>query len=87
MGQATQPERYPDTDFGVSDTPDEINRIVFLEMMRRSPEERFLIGISMLSATKELIAASLPQELSPHQRRRRIYERLYGEPLPAALVS
>jgi hypothetical protein len=30
-----------------------------------------------------MILASLPKDLSPAELRRRLYERLYGEPLPS----
>jgi len=82
MGQSPPTERYPDTGFGVKDTPPEINRRIFVQMMSRSPEERLLVGFSMLSAAKELIRASLPSDLPCAQRDRLVYERLYGEQLP-----
>jgi len=53
-------------------------------MMNRSPEERLMIGFSMLSAAKELILASLPADLSTVQRKRLMYQRLYGHPVPVA---
>ena len=50
--------------------------------MGKTPEERLLMGSSMLGTAKELIAASLPEDLSESERRCRIYERLCGEPFP-----
>lgn len=75
-------ERYADTGFGVKDTSPEINRMIFERIMAKTPEERLLMGFSMLGAAKELIAARLPEGLSESERRCRIYEWLHGEPLP-----
>jgi hypothetical protein len=82
MVRPASPERYADTGYGVKDTSPEINRMIFEKMMARTPEERLLIGFSMLGTAKELIAASLPKELPEGERRRLVYERLYGEKLP-----
>ena len=83
MGAAAPTERYADTGFAVKDTPPEINRMVFERIMALTEGERLEMGFSMLGAAKELIEAGLPKDLGPAERRRAIYERLYGEPLPA----
>ncbi len=56
--------------------------MMFELIMAKTPEERLEMGFSMLGTAKELIAASLPKDMSESERRRRIYERLYGEALP-----
>ncbi len=81
MVHPLESERYADTGYGVKDTSPEINQIMFQQMMAKTPEERLQIGFSMLGSAKELIAASLPKGLSDRERRRMIYERLYGEKL------
>lgn len=83
MGSQTPSDRHPDTGYGVKDTPPEINRMIFERVMSLSPGKRLEMGFSMLGTTKELILAGLPKGLSEPERRRRLYERLYGEELPA----
>lgn len=50
--------------------------------MALTEAERLEMGFSMLAAAKELIEAGLPRELTGAARRRAVYERLHGEPLP-----
>ena len=82
MGRTAGADRYPDTGYGVKDTPVEINRIMFERVMAMSPTARLEMGFSMLGSAKELILAGLPEGISPAERRKRLFERLYGEPLP-----
>jgi hypothetical protein len=56
--------------------------MMYERIMAMSGEERMRMGCSMLAAAKELILAGMPAELSPPERKRRLYEALYGEPLP-----
>ena len=83
MGSQTQSDRHADTGYGVKDTPPEINRMIFERVMSLQPGERLEMGFSMLATAKELILAGLPSGLSDTDRKTRLYERLYGEPLPA----
>lgn len=48
-----------------------------------TPEERVIRGASMFDSAREIILASLPPDLSDEERTRQLYERIYGEPLPA----
>jgi hypothetical protein len=66
----------------MNDTSPEIAKIVRQKLMARSPEERFLMGVQMFNAAREMVLASLPAGLSPIEIRRLLYERIYGEPLP-----
>ena len=51
-------------------------------LSRLTPEERVIRGAAMFDAAREIILASLPPGLSPEERTRQLYERIYGEPLP-----
>jgi hypothetical protein len=67
----------------VDDTPPEIKALYHAMWMRLPPEERFIRGALMFDAARAMVLASLPKNLSPDELRRRLYERMYGEPLPA----
>lgn len=51
--------------------------------MARSGEERFLMGVRMFDAARDVVLASLPAGLSPEELKRQLFQRLYGQPLPA----
>lgn len=51
-------------------------------MMALSGEERFLMGTRMFDAARRMVLASLPANLSEPERKRLLFERFYGEPLP-----
>ena len=65
------------------DTSPEIHELYRFMLMQLTPEERFIRGALMFDASRKLVLASLPQDLEPDELRRRLYERFYGEPLPA----
>lgn len=62
----------------MTDTPIEIERMVRERIMARSAEERFIMGAQMFDAALAMIRASLPPGLSEGERKRRLFERLYG---------
>ena len=66
----------------MNDTPPEVAKIVRQKLMARSPEERFAMGSAMFDAAREMVLASLPRNLPPLELRRRVFERVYGEPAP-----
>ena len=66
----------------MTDTPPEIAELVRQKLMARSNEERFLMGIRSFEAMREIVLASLPKNLPPHELKRQLYQRIYGEPLP-----
>jgi hypothetical protein len=82
MGSTPPTYAYPDTGDSKKDTSPEVNRMMSEYVMSMPPEQRLEMGCAMLAATKELILAGLPKELTESERRRRLYEILYGEPLP-----
>ena len=49
--------------------------------MTRSNEQRFIMGARMFDAARDIILASLPQDLTEAELRARLFERIYGAPL------
>jgi hypothetical protein len=66
----------------MTDTPPEIAELVRQKLMARSAEERFLMGTRMFDAARAMVLASFPAELSPEELKRRLYQRIYGQPAP-----
>ena len=44
------------------------------------------MGVEMFEAARRVVLASLPPDLSPLERKRRLFERLYGFPFPASAI-
>ena len=66
----------------MTDTTPAVAGLVRSRMMARSGAERFVMGARMFEAAREMVLASFPPDLSPSELRCRLYERIYGEPLP-----
>lgn len=66
----------------MNDTPPEIEAMVREMLMSRSGEERMIMGARMFDAAREMVIASLPKDLPPAEFKRRLFERIYGYPLP-----
>jgi len=66
----------------MTDTPPHIVEMVRERMMARSGEERFLMGIQMFTAARDMVLASLPADLPPAELKRQLFQRIYGYPLP-----
>ena len=66
----------------MSDTPPEIAEMVRERLMAKTGAERFRMGVEMFEAARRMVLASLPANLSESERRSRLFERLYGAPLP-----
>ena len=66
----------------MTDTSPEIAEIVRQRLMARSPEDRFLMGVRMFDAARDMTLASLPAGLSAEELKRQLFQRLYGQPLP-----
>ncbi len=65
----------------MTDTSPEIAQMVREKIMARSAEERFVMGSQMFDAAMVMVHASFPPDLSQTERKRRLFERLYG-PVP-----
>lgn len=66
----------------VKDTPPEIVEMVRVRLMAKSGAERFRMGAEMFEAARRMVLASLPPGLSEAERKRLLFERLYGMPMP-----
>lgn len=66
----------------MSDTSPEVQQLYESMLMSLSGEERMLRGALMFEAAKEMALASFPKNLDSRELRSRLYERIYGEPLP-----
>jgi hypothetical protein len=66
----------------MTDTPPEIAELVRQKLMALTGEERFVMGARMFDAAREMILASLPKELPPHELKQQLFQRIYGQPLP-----
>ena len=71
----------------MTDTPPEVAEMVRARLMALSGAERFRMGAQMFDAARRMVLASLPTDLSESERKRRLFERLYGEPLPAQAAA
>jgi hypothetical protein len=74
----------------VTDTSPEVAAMVRDRIMNLSGAERFVIGARMFESARAIVLASLPGNISDLERKRALYERFYGEPLPigaSALLS
>ena len=66
----------------MNDTAPEVARLVRQKLMERSGEERFLMGVRMFDAAREMVLASLPSGLPPADLKRQLFRRLYGVSAP-----
>jgi hypothetical protein len=66
----------------MTDTSPEVVAMVRDRIMSLSGAERFVIGARMFESARAVVLASLPGDISEPERRRILYERFYGEPLP-----
>ena len=78
MVSRIEPDRYADTGFAVNDTTPEINAMIFAAMMRKTPEERLLMGFNMMATARELVWSGIGPEETGEERRRLFYKRFYG---------
>lgn len=67
----------------LKDTTREIEELQNELWMKRTPQERARFASAMSAAARDTIVASLPKNLSEKELKKQIYERTYGEPLPA----
>ncbi len=66
----------------MTDTPPEIAEMVRARLMALSGAERFRMGVAMCEAARRMLLASLPAGLTDSERKRFLFERVHGEPLP-----
>ncbi|HEX5314994.1 MAG TPA: hypothetical protein VFX38_08845 [Gammaproteobacteria bacterium] len=63
----------------MQDTSPETARYLRERYAAMSGAERFLIGARMFDTARRIVLASLPADLSPAERRRALFRRLYPE--------
>ena len=66
----------------MTDTPPEVAEMVRVRLMAMSGAERFRMGVEMFDAARRMVLASLPPGLTETERKRRLFNRIYGESLP-----
>lgn len=71
----------------MTDTTPEIAAMVHRRLMALSGAERLEMGARSFVAARDMILASLPLGQSDVERRRALYQRVYGEPGPAAFPT
>jgi hypothetical protein len=87
MVSKIEPDRYADTGFAVADTPADVNAFLFQQMMRKSGEERLVIGCRMTASARELVWSGIPRDLPEDERRARFLQRFYGDHLQGGLET
>jgi len=65
----------------MTDTEPQLAKKFYDMIMTRSAEERFMMGIRSFEAARAIVLASLPADLSDEERKRRLFERIYGAPM------
>ena len=66
----------------MNDTPPEIAVLVREKLLARSGAERLMMGVRMFDAAREMVLASLPQDLPEVELRRLLFQRIYGQVAP-----
>jgi len=89
MVSRIEPDRYADTGFAVKDTAPEINAMIFAAMMRKTPEERLLMGFDMMATARQMVWSGIGSHGTEEERRRRFFQRFHGMDCPwdPAVVS
>ena len=82
MVSRIEPDRYADTGFAVKDTAPEINAMIFAAMMRKTPQQRLLMGFDMMATARELVWSSLGAHGTEAERRSRFFQRFHGVACP-----
>ncbi len=67
----------------MNDTSPEMMARYRAMLLARSPSERITMAAQMFEDARAMVLASFPPNLSPDERRRRLFARLYGDDVPA----
>ena len=67
----------------MNDTSPEMEKLQIEMMLKLGANKRIELAGETFMAARDLILASLPGNLSEREIKKRYYERMYGEPLPA----
>jgi hypothetical protein len=82
MVSRIEPDRYANTGFALKDTTPEVNAMIFAAMMRKTPEERLLMGFDMMATARQLVWSGIASGGTEHERRRLFIQRFYGIDCP-----
>ncbi len=69
----------------MGDTSPEVEQKFREILLARSGAERMLMGASMYDTARAFVLASLPDDLSPDELKRRIFRRFYGSEIDQVL--
>jgi len=69
----------------MNDTTPEIEKKFHEMMMARTGAERLIMGSAMFDLARKIVLASLPKDLPEEELKRRLFERIYGQPLETFL--
>ena len=61
--------------------------MVRARLMKLSGERRLIMGAQMFESARAMILASLPPDLNEFERKRLLFERIYGEKFPVSEVK
>jgi len=62
----------------MNDTPSFVESLFKQKIMEKSNEERIIMGSLMFDAARKMVLASLSDNISPQEKRKSIFLRLYG---------
>ena len=66
----------------MNDTPPEVQEDYRARLLALSGGERLELAASMFESARQMVLASLASITDPVEKRRRLYERIYGESPP-----
>jgi hypothetical protein len=70
----------------MSDTSDNVSRLVFERHQAMTPAERWRAASSLFETARAIVESSLPAGLTVEQRRLVVARRVYGTELPEAAL-
>jgi hypothetical protein len=82
MVSRIEPDRYADTGFAVKDTAPEINAMIFAAMMRKTTEERLLMGFDMMATAREMVWSGIDSQGTEQERKNQFFRRFHGVDCP-----
>lgn len=66
----------------MKDTSDDVRKIYHKMLMKRSGEERFLMGISLCETARKMVLASFPDNIVEAVKREKLFIRYYKKEFP-----
>ena len=66
------------TGCAVKDTAPEINAMIFAAMMRKTQEERLLMGLDMTATAREMVWSGIGPQGTEEERKSRFIQRFHG---------